>query len=94
MAGLMVVIVAILWLWWSGRFSNSVDMTPTTGTGSIDSTAYDLFSLPDGASVSIDGELVGLTPYAFEHLSTGPLSLRLEYPGFRPIDTILIIKKS
>ena len=91
-AGLMVAVVVILWLWWSGQFSVVGDRTSDAGGGITDSTAYDLYSLPSGASVSIDGELVGLTPYAFEHLSTGPLTLRLEYPGFRPIDTVLIIK--
>ncbi|GAB4319579.1 MAG: hypothetical protein Kow0074_09270 [Candidatus Zixiibacteriota bacterium] len=52
----------------------------------------ELVTVPAGAEIAIGGKTVGETPYTLNNLSPGPLSIRLFYPGYRPVDTVLIVK--
>jgi hypothetical protein len=46
--------------------------------------ALDVRSLPAGARVFVDGELVGSTPLVLRDVAPGEHAVRLDLPGFRP----------
>src|SRR3954469_23234982 len=48
-------------------------------------------SNPPGAKVFIDGAMVGTTPYTMSdtHIVGSSTSVRLEYPGYAPMDTAI-----
>jgi len=53
-----------------------------------------LQTVPPGASVRINGDSVGITPWPYGRLEPGPLRLEFVYAGFAPIETVLVIRET
>jgi hypothetical protein len=46
-------------------------------------------TIPSGAAISLNGESLGPSPQWINEWPRGPATLRIEYPGFEPLDTVL-----
>ncbi|MEW5875927.1 MAG: protein kinase [Candidatus Zixiibacteriota bacterium] len=58
------------------------------GLAGGDSTGY-VITIPAGAEISLNGVAIGTSPHKVDEWPEGPVTLRIEYPGFEPIDTVL-----
>ncbi len=62
---------------------------PPSSGGAPGSAVLDIATTPSGVLVSIDGEIVGVTPLRLGHLSPRPHFVSLESPGFSTTDTLV-----
>jgi hypothetical protein len=82
-AGVLLLIVASV-----RYFGSSTDIAQ----GEVDDgSPYVIRSIPAGANVYINNELVGTTPYPYESFESGVLRIRLENANLAPAETLLII---
>lgn len=61
--------------------------------GSVRPAAPQIVSVPAGASVYINDRYVGRTPRSVRQWPEGVTTVRLEYSGFAPAETILVVEK-
>lgn len=64
-----------------------VPVSMTSSQPAARETALVVDSRPAGATVSIDGRLVGLTPLTLTEIAPGSHSVRIEHVGYRPVLT-------
>ncbi len=62
-------------------------------SGSVRPAASPIVSVPAGASVYINDRYVGRTPHSVRQWPEGVTTVRLEYSGFAPAETILVLEK-
>ncbi|MBD3299567.1 MAG: PEGA domain-containing protein [candidate division Zixibacteria bacterium] len=88
----LALVIAVAILWRTDSLSPVVSTVFSPFREALKPSGPELVTTPSGAEVIIGGEVAGETPYVLTDLSPGPMSIRLTYPGFRPIDTVLIVK--
>ena len=62
------------------------EVTPVRITMDRPPATVHVFSDPPGARVEVDGEVIGRSPVILEDVTDAELSLRLEKPGYRPVE--------
>ncbi len=88
----LILATAVGILWQTDLLSPIISTVLSPFRAALKPSGPELVTTPSGAEVVIGGEVVGQTPYVLTDLTPGPMSIRLVYPGFRPIDTVLIVK--
>lgn len=87
-----IVAAIILFVVAAARYFGS---SGTTADGGVeDGSPYVIRSIPSGASVFINNELVGTTPHPYKEFDPGVLRVRVEYGDLAPAETLLIVQAS
>lgn len=81
--GVLLLIVAAVRYFGSSGENSEVD--------DDDGSPFVIRSIPIGADVFINNELVGKTPHPYESFESGVLRIRLEHANLAPAETLLIV---
>ncbi|HUU45530.1 MAG TPA: PEGA domain-containing protein [Acidobacteriota bacterium] len=86
----LAAIIGIVSVWWQGVRPPDRESPPQTETPPVYEQV--LQTIPTGALVFINDSVVGSTPLEYSDFDPGPLRLRFEYPGFSPVETVLVVR--